>query len=329
MVRAEAERLGVTLSWFQTNHEGAFVEAVQGLRGKAAGALINAAAFTHTSLAIRDAVLAVQVPFVEVHLSNIFARDPERRHSRLADLAVGIVAGFGPAGLPPRSERPGCPAPWLIRAARVRPRFARCWTRRGASSSWCSRCRNIRYLTGFTGSAGLLLVRRDDIVLVTDFRYASQAPREVGGSARVEIDQVSVWDRLKRVLGERSAGSAGLEGHIATVRDRERLAGLVPGLGWTPTGELVERLRAAKDPGEIEAIRQAAALAAEALAETLPADPGGRDGIRHRRPAGGRAAAARERVAPVPDHRGIRAALGPAARPDERPGAGSGRVAAA
>jgi 3-dehydroquinate dehydratase-2 len=97
-VRTEAGRLGVTLQWFQTNHEGAFVEAVQGLRGQADGALINAAAFTHTSLAIRDALLAVRVPFVEVHLSNIFAREAERRHSRLADLAVGVVAGFGPAG---------------------------------------------------------------------------------------------------------------------------------------------------------------------------------------------------------------------------------------
>lgn len=98
LVRAEAARLGIELTWFQTNHEGAFVEAVQGLRGQADGALINAAAFTHTSLAIRDAMLAVQVPFVEVHLSNIFAREPERRHSRLADLALGIVAGFGPHG---------------------------------------------------------------------------------------------------------------------------------------------------------------------------------------------------------------------------------------
>lgn len=97
-VRTEAGRLGVTLQWFQTNHEGAFVEAVQGLRGQADGALINAAAFTHTSLAIRDALLAVQIPFVEVHLSNIFAREAERRHSRLADLAVGVVAGFGAAG---------------------------------------------------------------------------------------------------------------------------------------------------------------------------------------------------------------------------------------
>lgn len=98
LVRAEADRLGVTLSWFQTNHEGALVEAIQGLRGEVSGALINAAAFTHTSLAIRDAMLAVRVPFVEVHLSNIFAREPERRHSRLADLALGIVAGFGPQG---------------------------------------------------------------------------------------------------------------------------------------------------------------------------------------------------------------------------------------
>ena len=94
-VRAEGDRLGVTLEWMQTNHEGQFVEAIQGLRGRADGALINAAAFTHTSLAIRDAVLAVRVPFVELHLSNIFAREPERRHSRLADLAIGIVAGFG------------------------------------------------------------------------------------------------------------------------------------------------------------------------------------------------------------------------------------------
>lgn len=98
LVRAEAAALEVDMDWLQTNHEGAFVEAVQRLRGGADGALVNAAAFTHTSLAIRDAFLTVKVPFVEVHLSNIFAREPERRHSRLADLAIGIVAGFGPTG---------------------------------------------------------------------------------------------------------------------------------------------------------------------------------------------------------------------------------------
>ncbi len=97
-VRERARTLGrgVEISWFQTNHEGALVEAVQALRGRADGALINAAAFTHTSIAVRDAVLACGVPFVEVHLTNIWAREEERRKSLLSDLAVGVVAGFGP-----------------------------------------------------------------------------------------------------------------------------------------------------------------------------------------------------------------------------------------
>ena len=95
MTREHARSLGVECSWTQTNHEGELVNAIQGLKGRADGALINAAAFTHTSLAVRDALLAVRVPFVEVHLSNIFAREPERRRSLLADLAVGVVTGFG------------------------------------------------------------------------------------------------------------------------------------------------------------------------------------------------------------------------------------------
>ena len=97
-VRDRARSEGVEILWHQTNHEGEFVDLVQGLRGNVAGALVNAAGFTHTSLAIRDAFLAVSVPFVEVHLSNIFAREPERRHSLLADIAVGIVSGFGSLG---------------------------------------------------------------------------------------------------------------------------------------------------------------------------------------------------------------------------------------
>ncbi len=94
-VEARAADAGVTLLWQQTNHEGEFVEQIQRLPETADGALINAAALTHTSLAVRDALLAVRVPFVEVHLSNIYAREPERRHSVLADLALGVVAGFG------------------------------------------------------------------------------------------------------------------------------------------------------------------------------------------------------------------------------------------
>ena len=94
-VRERARALGVEIGWLQSNHEGALVDAIQALRGRADGALINAAAYTHTSIAVRDAVLVAAVPFVEVHLTNIWGREEERRKSLLADLAVGVVAGFG------------------------------------------------------------------------------------------------------------------------------------------------------------------------------------------------------------------------------------------
>lgn len=99
LVRAEASVLGVDLvEWRQSNHEGELVDAVQALRGRADAALVNAAAYSHTSLALRDALLAVRVPFIEIHLTNIFAREPERRRSIIADLALGVIAGLGPAG---------------------------------------------------------------------------------------------------------------------------------------------------------------------------------------------------------------------------------------
>ena len=97
-VRRRASESAAEIDWHQSNYEGELVELIQRLPTSADGALINAAAFTHTSIAVRDALLAVHVPFVEVHLSNIFAREPERRHSMIADLAVGVVAGFGALG---------------------------------------------------------------------------------------------------------------------------------------------------------------------------------------------------------------------------------------
>jgi Xaa-Pro aminopeptidase len=129
---------------------------------------------------------------------------------------------------------------------------------------------SVRYLTGFTGTSGLLLVRSRDAVLVTDFRYATQAPREAGDAARVEIDQVNVWDRLKAVLTERPPAVVAFEAHIATVRDRERLGTLAPAVRWEATSDLVERLRVIKDEGEVAAVAGAAALAGDALAEVLP-----------------------------------------------------------
>lgn len=90
-----ALELGVTLSFTQHNGEGDLVDAIHALRGKIDGALVNAGAYSHTSLAIRDALAGTSIPFVEVHLTNIYAREPERRRSALADAALAVIAGFG------------------------------------------------------------------------------------------------------------------------------------------------------------------------------------------------------------------------------------------
>jgi len=93
-----AKELRVELEFSQQNGEGELVERVHAMRGRVDGALVNAGAYTHTSLALRDAFAGVGVPFVEVHISNIYAREPERRHSMLAEAAVGVVCGLGVLG---------------------------------------------------------------------------------------------------------------------------------------------------------------------------------------------------------------------------------------
>ena len=97
LVRVAAS-LGATLTCVQRNGEGELIDAIHALRGHCDGAIINAGAYSHTSLAIRDAFSAVSIPFVEVHLTNIHAREPERRHSMLAPAARAVLAGFGAAG---------------------------------------------------------------------------------------------------------------------------------------------------------------------------------------------------------------------------------------
>ncbi|MCU0625188.1 MAG: type II 3-dehydroquinate dehydratase [Gemmatimonadaceae bacterium] len=91
------DTLGVRVECAQRNGEGELIDVVHGWAGRVTGALVNAGAYTHTSLALRDALVAVQVPFVEVHLTNVHAREAERRRSMLAPAAVGVVCGFGAA----------------------------------------------------------------------------------------------------------------------------------------------------------------------------------------------------------------------------------------
>lgn len=95
---AVARAGGATLASFQSNHEGELVDRIQAARGGVDMIVINPAAFTHTSVALRDALAAVEIPFVEVHLSNVQAREPFRHHSYLASIAVGTISGLGVFG---------------------------------------------------------------------------------------------------------------------------------------------------------------------------------------------------------------------------------------
>lgn len=94
-LRAAGDALAATLEFFHSNHEGELIDWVQGARGRLDGLLVNAGGLTHTSVSLRDALLAASVPFVEVHLTNPYAREPFRQTSLLADAALGIVCGFG------------------------------------------------------------------------------------------------------------------------------------------------------------------------------------------------------------------------------------------
>ncbi|HKO16524.1 MAG TPA: type II 3-dehydroquinate dehydratase [Gemmatimonadaceae bacterium] len=97
-LRGVGLELGAELEFVQRNGEGELVDCIHALRGHADGAVVNAGAYSHTSLAIRDALDGVALPFVEVHVTNIYAREPERRHSMLASSAIGVICGLGTYG---------------------------------------------------------------------------------------------------------------------------------------------------------------------------------------------------------------------------------------
>jgi len=96
--RAEAARLGLTIEFAQTNHEGALVDLIQAARDKNSAIVINAGAYTHTSVALLDALNAAELPAVEVHISNIYKRESFRHHSYISPAAVGVIAGLGTQG---------------------------------------------------------------------------------------------------------------------------------------------------------------------------------------------------------------------------------------
>ena len=90
--------MGYDVVCVQSNHEGALVDALQAARGAHEGVVLNAGAYTHTSIALHDAILASELPVIEVHVSNVYAREAFRHKSMIAPVCLGVIAGFGPAG---------------------------------------------------------------------------------------------------------------------------------------------------------------------------------------------------------------------------------------
>ena len=97
-LKEHGAQLGVSVSTFQSNHEGEIVSKIQDIAGTADGLIINPAAYTHTSVAIRDALLLLDTPIIEIHLSNIYKREPFRHKSMIADIATGQISGLGVYG---------------------------------------------------------------------------------------------------------------------------------------------------------------------------------------------------------------------------------------
>ena len=97
-LKDRADALNVDIDVFQSNHEGQIVEKIQAAPGECAAVIINPAAFTHTSVAIRDALLLLDVPIIEIHLSNIYRREPFRHKSLVTDIATGQICGLGAQG---------------------------------------------------------------------------------------------------------------------------------------------------------------------------------------------------------------------------------------
>ena len=98
MCAAKADALGVTVSFAQSNHEGALIDALHAAKDTQDGVILNAGAYTHTSVALHDAISSIMLPVIELHLSNIHAREPFRHRSFIAPVVIGQICGFGAAG---------------------------------------------------------------------------------------------------------------------------------------------------------------------------------------------------------------------------------------
>ena len=234
----------------QTNNEGQYIDWCHEALDSAEGVVLNPAAWTHYSYAIRDAVELLTVPVVEVHLSNVDEREEWRRHSVIADLAAKRVIGKGPDGYREALEF------LATRRQAVSDRVERV---RAASEEplLVTKPVNVLWLTGLDSSNAAVLVEPDRVRIFTDFRYVEKA--KATGLEVVEIPR-GLYTRLPELLPKRVAFESE---HLPYASWAAIDAG---GVETVPTTQLLETVRAVKEPGELDAIRRAAAITNETFA---------------------------------------------------------------
>ena len=247
-----ARDLDLQTSFFQSNHEGEYVEELHKAGDYADGLLLNPGAWTHYAWSLRDAVEISGLPAIEVHLSDVDAREPFRHVSVLEGVRAGKVSGKGPTAIATRwscSRRSG-----MSRADRVAGRLA------DIDALLVTEPANLRYVTGFTGSNGFAVVGPDVRRFVTDFRYVEQAKGEVPDFDREQGPQ----ELLGALSGLDGTNRLGFDDAHMSVRTFRRLGELLPdGVELVPAAGIVESARAVKEPGEVLRIGAAAALVDE------------------------------------------------------------------
>ena len=284
LVQKRAEEWSVEVWPYQSNHEGAIIDFLQQER-KAEGAIVNPGALAHNGYALRDALESFPGLVVEVHLTNIYAREPFRRESVTAPVSAGGGVRAGLARLSGRPGRGGGPAARAAgqqlsacggarreergmtdRTGRVRAAVAEA----GLDALLVTNGQNRRYVSRFTGSAGWVLVGAEVASLATDFRYWEQAEAEAA-AFRLYKQQGAVADWVPGFMEALGRRKVGFEAGDVSVAGHKQLRDLIAAMppdkrpALVQTEGLVEKLRAVKDAEEIAALERAARLGDEAF----------------------------------------------------------------
>ncbi len=265
-VKKVATGLGVELDTFQSNHEGALIDKIHEAYDEGVnGIIINPGALTHYSYSLRDAIASIDIPVVEVHISNIHSREEFRHQSVTAPVTVGQIIGLGHHGYELaliallnvlRGER-------MNRVEKLRAQL----DNENVDAFLLTSEFNRRYITGFTGSAGVALITKERALFVTDFRYVEQATEQCADFEIVEHGG-NIPLEIARLVKELNISRIGFEKDHVTYSSFELFNGAIEG-ELVPVSGVVEKLRLIKTNEEIKILKEAADIADAAFKHIL------------------------------------------------------------